>query len=325
MTPSDTSDTSGDADADADASVTSAAPGPALAPAPHPLQTLLTGAAMGAADVVPGFSGGTVALVAGIYPRLIANIRATAHVVSLTLRLRLRALPTALGALDWGFLIVLLVGLFGAAVTLATAIEQLLETEPVTMSAVFMGLVLGAAVVARHRLDAPVDARLVLIVLASAATTALLLGLRPAPFTEPSLLILAGAAAIAVCAMILPGVSGAFLLLVLGVYAPVVSAVAARDLVVIATVVAGAVVGLLSFSTLLNWLLKRAHDVVLAVLIGLMVGSARVLWPWPSTTGVGDPTLGAPAGRVLVPAAAALIASVAVLTVDALLRRQRRA
>jgi putative membrane protein len=280
---------------------------------------------MGAADVVPGFSGGTVALVAGIYPRLIANVRASAHVVSLVLRLRVRALPAALRALDWGFLAVLLTGLVGAALTLASVLEELLETEPITMSALFLGLVLGAAAVARHQFRAALTPRLVLIIILSAAVTAPLLGLRPAALDDPSLAVLAAAAAVAVCAMILPGVSGAFLLLVLGVYEPVITAVAARDLVVIGVVVGGAASGLLGFSTLLNWLLRRAHDVVLAVLIGLMVGSARVLWPWPSGTGVGDPSLAAPSGAVLVPTVAALVAFGLVLGVDALLRRGRAA
>jgi len=293
-----------------------------LAPAPRPLQVLLTGVAMGSADVVPGFSGGTVALVAGIYPRLIANIRASAHVVSLTLRLRLRALPDALRALDWGFLLVLLAGLVGAAFTLASVLERLLETEPVTMSAVLLGLVLGAAAVARHQFRGSVTKRLMLIVLVSAAITAPLLGLRPAALEDPALLVLAAAAAIAVCATILPGVSGAFLLLLLGVYEPIIAAIAGRDLVVIAAFLGGAVTGVLSFSTLLDWLLRRAHDVVLAVLIGLMIGSARVLWPWPSGTGVGDPALGAPTGPVLVPVVAGLVAFALVLGADALVRRQ---
>jgi len=293
------------------------------APAPRPLHVLVTGVAMGAADVVPGFSGGTVALVAGVYPRLVANIRASAHVVSLVLRLRLRALPAALRALDWGFLLVLLAGLVGAAFTLASVLERLLETEPVTMSAVFLGLVLGAAAVARHQFRGSVTKRLLLIVLVSAAITAPMLGLRPAALDDPALLVLAAAAAIAVCATILPGVSGAFLLLLLGVYEPIIAAIAARDLVVIGAFLGGAVTGILSFSTLLDWLLRRAHDVVLAVLIGLMVGSARVLWPWPSGTGVGDPTLGAPTGPVLVPAVAGLVAFALVLGADALVRRQR--
>jgi putative membrane protein len=298
-------------------------PMPASAPdaAPGPMRMLLTGAAMGTADLVPGFSGGTVALVAGIYPRLIANIRASAHVVSLALRLRLRALPGALRTLDWTFLIVLLAGLVGAAFTLASTLDRLLETEPVVMSAVFLGLVLGAATVARHQLVGPVTIRLAAIGLASAVVTALLLGARPDVLDDPPRLLLALTAAIAVCAMILPGVSGSFLLLVLGTYEPVIAAVAARDGATLLVVLVGAIAGLLAFSTLLNWLLQRAHDVVLAVLIGLMVGSARVLWPWPSATGVGDPTLAAPSGQVGPALLAAGAALLAVVAVDLVIRR----
>jgi putative membrane protein len=295
--------------------------GPSPAAQPSALRTLLTGAAMGTADLVPGFSGGTVALVAGIYPRLVANIRASAHVVSLLLRLRLRQIPTALRALDWSFLIVLLVGLVAAAFTLASTLDLLLETRPVVMSAVFLGLVLGAAAVARHQFLGPVTPRLGVLVLLSAAVTALLLGARPVTLADPSPLLLAATAAIAVCAMILPGVSGSFLLLVLGTYEPVIAAVADRDAVTLGIVLVGAVAGLLAFSTLLDWLLRRAHDVVLALLIGLMVGSARVLWPWPSATGVGDPTLGAPDGHVIAASAAAVIAFVAVVVVDLVIRR----
>lgn len=280
--------------------------------------------AMGTADLVPGFSGGTVALVAGVYPRLVANIRASAHVVALVLRLRLRALPGALRAIDWAFLLVLLAGLFAAAFTLASTLGRLLETEPVVMSAVFLGLVLGAATVARHQLVGPVTARLVLLGLASAAVTAVLLGARPDALDDPSRPLLAATAAIAVCAMILPGVSGSFLLLLLGTYEPVLAAVSARDGATLLIVLVGAVAGLLAFSTLLHWLLRRAHDVVLAVLIGLMIGSARVLWPWPSASGVGDPTLGAPSGQVGVALLAMVVAFVAVVAVDLVIRRAAR-
>jgi len=299
-------------------------PGMRMAPMPHMLRVLVTGAAMGAADVVPGFSGGTVALVAGIYPRLIANIRASAHVVSVVVRLRLRDLPAALRALDWGFLIVLLAGLMAAVLTLASALERLLGTEPVAMSAAFLGLVLGAAVVARHHLRGPAGMRLLLAGTATAVITAALLGMRPIALDDPSILVLAGAAAIAACATILPGVSGAFLLLLLGVYGPVLTGVAGRDGVLISAVLGGAVIGVLTFSTLLNWLLRRFHDAVLAVLIGLMVGSARVLWPWPSTTGVGDPTLGAPTAPILAPVAVALVAFALVVGGDRWVRGQQR-
>ena len=292
-----------------------------LPPAPGAIRTLLTGAAMGTADLVPGFSGGTVALVGGIYARLIANIRAAAHVVSVVLRLRLRALPDALRALDWTFLIALLAGIVGAAFLLASTLRGLLAAQPVVMSAVFLGLVLGAALAARHQLREPATTRTFGVVALSAVVTALALGARPDTLGDPPLVLVGATAAIAVCAMILPGVSGSFLLLLLGTYEPIIAAVADRDLVVIAVAVVGAAAGLLSFSTLLNWLLRRAHDVVLAALIGLMIGSARVLWPWPSATGVGDPAIAAPEGQVLAAAAAAGVAFVAVVVVDRLLSR----
>jgi putative membrane protein len=292
--------------------------------APGVVRTLLTGAAMGMADLVPGFSGGTVALVGGIYPRLVANVRASARVVSLVLRLRLRALPDALRALDWLFLVVLLAGLLGAAFALASTLEHLLETEPIVMSAVFLGLVLGAATVARHQLLGSITGRLAAAALVSAVLTAVLLGARPDALDDPSRLLLAATVAIAVCATILPGVSGSFLLLLLGTYEPVIAAVAARDGATLAVVAVGAVGGLLAFSTLLNWLLQRAHDLVLAVLIGLMVGSARVLWPWPSAAGVGDPTLAAPSGQVTAALLAMTVAFVLVVAVDRLLRRGGR-
>lgn len=293
----------------------------ALPPVPGVLRTLATGAAMGTADLVPGFSGGTVALVAGIYPRLVGNIRAAAHVVSVVLRGRFRALPAALRALDWTFLVVLLGGIVGAALLLASTLRGLLAAEPIVMSAVFLGLVLGAALVARRQLLAPPNVRTVLLVALSAVVTAGVLGLRPEVTGDPARLVIAVTAAVAVCAMILPGVSGSFLLLLLGTYEPLIGAVADRDLVTIAVAVVGAATGLLAFSTLLAWLLRRAHDIVLAVLIGLMVGSARVLWPWPSATGVGDATIGAPHVQVLAATTAAVVAFVAVVAVDGLISR----
>lgn len=283
---------------------------------PGLLRTVLTGAAMGAADVVPGFSGGTVALVSGIYPRLIDNVRAGAHVLSVVLRLRVREVVPALRALDGIFLVALLGGLGAAVVTLASTLERLLEGWPIRMSALFLGLVLGAAVTARHQLKARPTLRLAAIALLSAVLTSFLLGVSPGALSDPTPLVLFGAAVIAVCAMILPGISGSFILLLLGVYAVVISAIAERDMTTIGVIVLGMIVGLASFATLLHWLLERAHDLVLAVLIGLMVGSARVLWPWPSASGVGDPTLGAPSGDVLVPALAALGAFLAVVAVE---------
>jgi putative membrane protein len=293
-------------------------------PPPHPLRTLLTGMAMGAADVVPGFSGGTVALIGGIYPRVVGNARAGAHVLSALVRLRVREVLPALRAIEWTFLVPMLLGVLGAIFALAGVLEDLLASQPIVMSAVFLGLVLGAAVVARRQLRAPVGTRAVLIGVAVALVTFVVLGARPATLVDPSPLVIAAAGAVAICAMILPGVSGSFVLLLLGVYEPIIAAVSARDLATLLVLAGGIVVGLAAFSTLLNWLLRRHHDLVLVVLIGIMVGSARVLWPWPSAAGVGDPTLAVP-GVQLVPATlAALVAFAAVVLVDRLVGRLDR-
>jgi putative membrane protein len=283
--------------------------------------TFVVGFAMGTADTVPGFSGGTVALVAGIYQRLIANVRQGARAASLLVRGQVREFLRALGVVEWVFVVTLLSGIGSAIVLLASFLERQLEAAPVTMSAVFLGLVIGATLVAVRELRAP-RARHLVIGVAVAVVTFVALGFRAAEAGEPSLLFVLLAGSIAICAMILPGVSGSFLLLLLGVYEFVIGAVSGRDLVVLAVFAVGCVLGLAAFSTVLNWALREHHDVVLAGLLGLMAGSARVLWPWPSATGVGDPTLGAPvAGDVPLVAAIVVGGIVAVAVFAAVARR----
>jgi putative membrane protein len=283
--------------------------------------TYVVGFAMGTADTVPGFSGGTVALVAGIYERLIANVRQGARAASLLVRGQLRAAVRALGVVEWVFVVALLSGIGSAIVLLASFLERQLDQAPVRMSAIFLGLVIGATVVAVRELRQP-SARHALIGAVVAVVTFVALGARPVAAGAPSLPFLLVAGAIAICAMILPGISGSFLLLLLGVYEYVIGAVSARDLAVLGVFAAGCVLGLASFSTLLNWALRHHHDAVLAALLGLMAGSARVLWPWPSATGVGDPTLGAPV-TADVPVVAALVvgAIAAVVAFAAVARR----
>jgi putative membrane protein len=280
------------------------------------------GFAMGAADTVPGFSGGTVALVAGIYERLIANVRQGARAISLLLRFRFGDAGRALAAIEWAFVVALLSGVLSAIVALASLLERTLEAQPVRMSALFLGLVIGATVVASREIRTPAPIHLG-VALAVAVVTAVALGLRAADATDPSLAFVLVAGSIAICAMILPGVSGSFLLLLLGVYEYVIGAVSGRNLSVLAVFAVGCVVGLAAFSTLLNWLLQRYHDLVLAALLGLMVGSARVLWPWPSAEGVGDPQLGAPVAAE-VPLVAAIVVGAA-LAVAAFAYVARRA
>lgn len=308
-------------------------PRPADAVAPRPVEaaehaaprgplalagTFAVGLAMGTAEIVPGFSGGTVALVTGIFERLIANVRQGARTLSLVLRGRFRETGQALAAIEWSFVITLLVGMATAIVLLVSALSRLLRDEPIVMSALFLGLVIGASVLAVRELRQPAMLHAVIGLVAAVSTFAVL-GVSPGTQVDPPLLAYLAAAAMAICAWILPGVSGSFLLLLVGMYLPVIDAVEARDLPILAVFAVGAVVGLASFSTLLNWLLRRYHDLVLAVLIGLMIGSVRVLWPWPpGPDGVGGTELQAPVvGEVPGALLAGLGALVAVLLLGA--------
>ena len=282
---------------------------------------LVTGFAMGSADIVPGVSGGTVALVLGIYDRLVGAIRQGTRGVAALVKGRPREAWQALLAVDWGFLLTLLLGIGTAVVVLAGLLERYLEEEPVLLSAGFLGLVAGSVVVAADEVE-DATARVWAIGAVSAVVTFLVLGLRAGTLDDPSMLVLFAGGALAICAMILPGVSGSFLLLLVGLYQVVLAAVDDRDLVTLATVGVGAVVGLALFSTLLHWLLDHHRDTVMAALLGLMVGSLRVLWPWPAgEAGVGDTRLGAPDEQVLAATLLGLGAAVLVVVVARIARR----
>lgn len=277
-----------------DGAMTVSVPASARPPAWDALRSALVGFGMGSADLVPGFSGGTVAIITGIYARLIANVRQGARFLSRLLRGRWAEAGRAFVELEWGFVVPLLVGLASAIVLLATFLERLLREQPVGMSALFLGLVLGATVLALRELQAPTWRHLVIGVVVAAGAFALL-GLRPAYIEDPSLPMVFVGGAVAISAMILPGISGSFLLLLIGLYEAVLGAVTDRNVVLLGVFVLGCVVGLALSSTLLNWLLRHYHDLVLSALLGLMAGSARVLWPWPTDQGgVGDTRLAAP-------------------------------
>jgi putative membrane protein len=190
------------------------------------------------------------------------------------------------------------------------------------MAGLFLGLVAGSVVIAwgllTHR-----TARNAAILVVAAAVFFVLLGLSGGVTEDavdqvdsPALWILFGAGAIAICAMILPGVSGSFLLVVMGMYGAVLGAVTDRDLASLAAFGLGCLVGLAAFSQVLHWALEHHYDTVMAVLIGLMLGSLRVLWPWPG--GVESTELSAPGtgGAVLVPVLLALFGLVVVLGID---------
>jgi putative membrane protein len=268
---------------------------------------------MGCADLVPGVSGGTIALVLGIYERLVGAAREGARAIAALLRLDPAETMIRLRAIEWRLVVPVLVGILGAIVVLAGVLTRLLDDHPRLMSAVFFGLILGSIAVTLRDVERRDAIRLVAGGLTAAATF-LLLGLRGPPLSDPALPVVFGSAFIAICGMILPGVSGAFILLMVGMYEAALAAISGRDLVFIVVFGSGAVAGLASFASLLKWLLERFHDTVMAVLIGLMAGSLRVLWMWPGTE-VGDPQLGAPVREQVPTALAAVLVSSAVVYV----------
>jgi putative membrane protein len=234
---------------------------------------------MGSADVVPGVSGGTVALVVGIYERLVRSVRAGASGAFAVARLDLRGARHRFGEVEWGLVLPLAIGIVTALYIGSRIVPHLLETYPVQVRAVFFGLILGSLAIPLRRMRHIAAAELAIMAVAAVAAF-LLVGLPPREISDPPLPLVFGFAAIAICAMILPGVSGAFLLLVLGIYEPTLEALSSLDAAYIAVFVAGAAIGLGLFSKLLEWLLEHHHEWTMAALVGLMAGSLRALWPW---------------------------------------------
>lgn len=279
----------------------------------------LRGFAMGSADIVPGVSGGTIALILGFYERLVHNIHQGARVLGAVVRLDMRRAKEVFASIEWGFLLTLLAGIGVAVLSLARLISYLLDNHPVGTSAVFFGLVAGSVVIAWGYIRAPAPVH-VAIAAAVAVVAFLLLGLRSAPTTNPTVWFVFLAGAVAICAMILPGVSGSFILLMLGLYDYIIDAVKDFDLGVLAVFGVGAILGLALFSSFLDSMLRRYHDAVIAGLVGLMLGSLRVLWPWPN--GTDDATLGAPDSGWPLALVLAAVAATVVLIFGVLGRRR---
>lgn len=238
---------------------------------------------MGTADVIPGVSGGTVALIVGIYERLIESIRLLASSATTLLRGSREGSAAAFRSVEWRLVLPLGVGIVTAVGIGSLIIPGLLERYPTQMLSVFFGLIAGSLIVPWRRVDRT-GRRTLLIAAVAAIIAAILVGLPPMAVVEPSLPIVFVCAAVAICAMILPGVSGAFLLLVLGVYEATLHALSGLELDYVAVFVAGAVIGLGAFSKLLSWLLRVHHSTTMAALVGLMAGSLRALWPWQTET-----------------------------------------
>ena len=280
------------------------------------------GLGMGTADIVPGVSGGTIALVVGIYERLVSSVRAGSSAVVALLRFDMMRVRHLLRQVHWDLLLPLGAGIGTAIVIGARYIPALMEEYPVQTQALFFGLILGALVVPWRQIHRRMPVHIVIAVVAAIATF-VLVGLPPREVAAPGPLLVFVAAAVAICAMILPGISGSYLLLIMGMYAPTLRALNSRDLFYIAVFCAGAAIGLGLFSRLLEHLLARHHDITMAVLVGMMAGSLRALWPYLNDDrGLLPPPADA---TVLVPIGLVLIGAVVVIGVLWLgLRAERR-
>jgi len=274
---------------------------------------------MGAADIVPGVSGGTIALIFGIYERLIASIKAGSSALGNLLKADIDGTKRWMGRVEWMFIIPLGAGILLAVVSLAPILKDLLETQTVLMAAMFLGLVAGSMVVAWAMIKQP-EIRHVWLALGVAFVVFVGLGLRGGTtsdtvnqIADPAMWAFFVSGAVAISAMILPGISGSFILVLLGMYEPLLTAVTERDLVALGVFMVGTVVGLALFSQLLDRALTLHHDMVIASLVGLMGGSLRVLWPWPG--GVFSTSLARPEGDVLLAIVVATAAIVIVIVV----------
>lgn len=239
----------------------------------------LRGMAMGAADIVPGVSGGTIAFITGIYFRLLEAIGRLPVVFWRELcRGRLKAFWQLS---DASFLLTLLAGILFSIASLAAVISHALEAYPIPLWSFFFGLITASVWHVAREVLRP-RAVLLMAVLPGAAVAWWITTLSPVS-TEPTLLTLFGAGAIAICAMILPGISGSFILVIMGLYAPVLDAIKQFEIVKLLVFGAGCALGLLSIARALTWAVQRFHDWVLALLTGVMIGALNKVWPWKET------------------------------------------
>lgn len=238
------------------------------------------GMGMGAADVVPGVSGGTIAFITGIYEELLDSI-SKIDIDALKL-LRQFRIKDFWEHINGTFLIVLLSGILFSVFSLAKLIIYLLEHHPIPIWSFFFGLIIISAVLVTKEIKAWNWT----VVLAGIVGTAIAYYVTVATPTETSneLWFVFVSGAIAICAMILPGISGAFILLLLGKYTFIFTALKDLNILVILVFGVGCITGLLSFSRIVSWLLKNYYNTAVALLAGFMIGSLNKIWPWKIPT-----------------------------------------
>lgn len=291
---------------------------------------VVRGALIGAAELIPGISGGTVALITGVYERLLDAI---SHLFEAVKRLvlgpdRLAGFRDEVRRTDWWLVGPVLLGMAAMVLTMAGVVESLVSADPVAARGLFFGLVAASLIVpirmvqqeARDNSQPTSAARWtagIIVLIVAAVIAFLLIGFADSGVVaEPPLWTVFLAAAVAICALVVPGVSGSFFLLAVGLYSTTLQAVSSRDLPYIAVFAAGALLGLVTIVRGMKWLLTRYRQFTLLAVVGLLLGSLRALWPWQrsesgNTDGVGVLLL--PQGDMLLPIALAALGAVIVV------------
>jgi len=243
---------------------------------PFRISVFFKGMGMGAADVVPGVSGGTVAFITGIYEELINSLTSfNLGALKLLFNGKIKALWQHVNAT---FLLILFSGILASIFSLTKFISWALISHPVLVWSYFFGLILASVIAMGRQINFKhwVNALMFVLAVWLAFEVTRVSGMQ----TTPTTLFFFFAGAIAICAMILPGISGSFILLLMGMYQPVIDAVHNFNGLVLGAFAAGCIAGLLSFTHLLSWLLKYFHASTLAALTGFMLGSLNKVWPW---------------------------------------------
>lgn len=237
----------------------------------------LKGMAMGAADVVPGVSGGTIAFISGIYEELLDSINAINF--SLIHVLKSEGIKAVWKKVNGNFLLALVLGIGLSVVSLAKSLSWLLENKPILVWSFFFGLVLASIGYVGKQIN-KWDFKTILALLLGIVIAYFITKMSPATGAKPSSLYLIFSGALAISAMILPGISGSFILVLLGVYHVVLQAVHQRELYIITMVGIGAIIGLLSFARVLKYVFVHYKNTTLALLTGFIIGALSKIWPW---------------------------------------------
>lgn len=245
------------------------------------LRLVFTGLSMGLADLIPGVSSGTIAFLYGIYDELLLAINTiTGKSLKLFLKLKIKE---SIKSIPFSFVIPLFVGMIFSIFTMSNAIKYLLENQPLLIWSLFFGFVLGSAFMIRNRVKLW-GVKEILFLAFSCLITFLLVGL-PSANIAPSPIVVFFSGIIGSIAMILPGISGSLILVLIGQYKNIIDAIIDKDLLTLFIFATGIIIGVSVFARLLTWLLSKHHNTVMVVLIGIILGSLRSIWPWKGISG----------------------------------------